>query len=138
MKKKKKEKKEKEPQALSSYVSCGPLVKISSKTHVICAVYAQIAVRTSFAQICPRSRPIFPVFVEDQIPTTSNQKTLESNRVCRARHNHEINAFRERSRRIRIKVKMHSSCEIEYFVETHLCKLCVILRSRVLRVVCPH
>ena len=24
------------------------------------------------------------------------------------------------------------------FVETHLCKLCVILRSRVLRVVCPH
>ena len=62
-------------QALSSYVSCGPFVKISSKTHVICAVYAQIAVHTSFAQICPRSRPIFPVFVEDRIPTTSNQKT---------------------------------------------------------------
>ena len=98
MRKNKKTKKER--QALSSYVSCGPLVKISSKTHVICAVYAQIAVRTSFAQICPRSRPIFPVFVEDRIPTTSNQKTLESNRVCRARHNHEINAFRERSRRI--------------------------------------
>ena len=37
-----------------------------------------------------------------------------------------------------IKTKIHSSCEIEYFVETHLCKLCVILRSRVLRVVCPH
>ena len=36
------------------------------------------------------------------------------------------------------KIKIHSSCEIEYFVETHLCKLCVILRSRVLRVVCPH
>ena len=35
------------------------------------------------------------------------------------------------------KIKIHSSCEIEYFVETHLCKLCVILRSRVLRVVCP-
>lgn len=98
MRKNKKTKKDR--QALSSYVSCGPLVKISSKTHVICAVYAQIAVRTSFAQICPRSRPIFPVFVEDRIPTTSNQKTLESNRVCRARHNHEINAFRERSRRI--------------------------------------
>ena len=82
-------------------MSCGPLVKISSKTHtsMICAVCAQIAVRTRFAQICPRS-PIFPVFVEDRIPTTSNQKTLESNRVCRARHNHEINAFRERSRRI--------------------------------------
>ena len=38
-----------------------------------------------------------------------------------------------------IKIKIHSSsCEIECFVETHLCKLCVILRSRVLRVVCPH
>ena len=37
-----------------------------------------------------------------------------------------------------IKFKVHStSCEIEDFVETHLCKLCVILRSRVLRVVCP-
>ena len=37
-----------------------------------------------------------------------------------------------------IKIKIRSSCEIKYFVETHLCKLCVILRSRVLRVVCPH
>ena len=37
-----------------------------------------------------------------------------------------------------IKIEIHSSCEIEDFVETHLCKLCVILRSRVLRVVCPH
>ena len=37
-----------------------------------------------------------------------------------------------------IKIKMHSSCEIEDFVETHLCKLCVILRSRVLLGVCPH
>ena len=35
-------------------------------------------------------------------------------------------------------MKIHSSCEIEDFVETHLCKLCVILRSRALRVVCPH
>ena len=26
-------------------------------------------------------------------------------------------------------MKTHSSCEIEDFVETHLCKLCVILRS---------
>ena len=33
-------------------------------------------------------------------------------------------------------MKIHSSCEIEDFVETHLYKLCVILRSRVLRVVC--
>ena len=37
-----------------------------------------------------------------------------------------------------LKIIIHSSCEIEYFVETHLCKLCVILRSRVLRVVSPH
>ena len=36
-----------------------------------------------------------------------------------------------------IKIKIHSSCEIEDFVETHLCKLCVILRSRALRVVWP-
>ena len=28
-----------------------------------------------------------------------------------------------------IKIKIHSSCEIEYFVETHICKLYVILRS---------
>ena len=41
-----------------------------------------------------------------------------------------------RSRVYTIKIKIHSSCEIEYIVETHLCKLCVILRSRVLRVVC--
>ena len=32
-------------------------------------------------------------------------------------------------------MKKHSSCEIEYFGETHICKLCVILRSRALRVV---
>ena len=39
--------------------------------------------------------------------------------------------------KIKIYSLVYSSCEIEYFVETHLCKLCVILRSRVLRVVCP-
>ena len=50
------------------------------------------------------------------------------------------------SRRLRFrssitKTKIHSSREIEDFVETHLCKLCVVLRSRVLRVVvteCQH
>ena len=26
-----------------------------------------------------------------------------------------------------IKIKIHSSCDIEYFVETHLCKLCVYI-----------
>ena len=36
------------------------------------------------------------------------------------------------------KIQIQSSCEIEYFVETHVCKLCVIFQSRVLRVVCPH
>ena len=35
------------------------------------------------------------------------------------------------------RIKIHSSSEIEDFVETHLCKLCVILRSRVLLGVCP-
>ena len=35
-------------------------------------------------------------------------------------------------------IKIHSECEIEDFVETHLCKLCVMLRSRVLLGVCPH
>ena len=29
-------------------------------------------------------------------------------------------------------MKIHSSCDIEDFVETHLCKLCVILRSRLI------
>ena len=33
-------------------------------------------------------------------------------------------------------MKIHSSCEIEYFVETHLCKLCVILRSRLIKDIC--
>ena len=28
------------------------------------------------------------------------------------------------------KIKLHSSCEIEDFNETHLCQQCVILRSR--------
>ena len=39
-----------------------------------------------------------------------------------------------------IKITLHStSCEIEDFVGTHLCKLCVILRSRVLLGgVCPY
>ena len=35
-----------------------------------------------------------------------------------------------------INIHIRSSCEIEYFVDNHLCKLYVILRSRVLRVVC--
>ena len=34
------------------------------------------------------------------------------------------------------KLKIHPICEIKDFVEIHLRKLCVILRSRVLRVVC--
>ena len=34
--------------------------------------------------------------------------------------------------------KKHRVCEIEYLVETHLDKLCVILRSRVSLGVCPH
>ena len=38
--------------------------------------------------------------------------------------------------RILTIIKIRSSCEMEDFVETHLCKLCVILRSRVYRWVC--
>ena len=38
-----------------------------------------------------------------------------------------------------IKIKIHSSAvRSKIFVETRLCNLCVIHRSRVLRVVCPH
>ena len=33
---------------------------------------------------------------------------------------------------------LHSSCEVEDFVETHLCNLCVIIRSRVLLGVCSN
>ena len=36
-----------------------------------------------------------------------------------------------------INIKKHSRREIEDFVQTHLCKLCVILQSRVLLGVCP-
>ena len=39
------------------------------------------------------------------------------------------------TRRMTIKIQIHSSCEIEDSVETDICKQFVILRSRVLRVV---
>ena len=60
------------------------------------SLYAPVSLKSAQDLV----RYLFPVFVEDRIPTTSNQKTLESNSVCRARHNHDINSFRERSRRI--------------------------------------
>ena len=37
-----------------------------------------------------------------------------------------------------LKIYLHSSCEIENFVETHIRKLCVILLSRLLLGVCPY
>ena len=61
--------------------------------------------------------------------TTAAAGSHQSSIWCNERTRHAIHI---------IKIKIHSSCEIEYFVETHLCNLCVILRSRVLRVVCPH
>ena len=48
------------------------------------------------------------------------------------------NSTKKKGENYIIKIKIHSSCEIEDVVETHPCELCVILRSRVLRVVCPH
>ena len=36
-----------------------------------------------------------------------------------------------------LKLIIHSSCELEDLVETHIRKLCVILRSRVSRVLSP-
>ena len=35
-----------------------------------------------------------------------------------------------------MKIKIHSNCEIEDFADTYLCKLCVILRSRIFLGVC--
>ena len=64
------------------------------------------------------------------------------NLISQPKHVHDFEGIRLRNRTNSslyiIKIKIHSSCEIEDFVETHLCKLCVILRSRALRVVCPH
>ena len=38
-----------------------------------------------------------------------------------------------------IKIKIiHSICEIEDSVETHICKLCMTRSTRVLLGVCPH
>ena len=37
-----------------------------------------------------------------------------------------------------VKMNIHTTSEVGDFVQTHFCKLCGILRSRVLRVVCPH
>ena len=37
-----------------------------------------------------------------------------------------------------VKIEIHSSCEAGDFVETHLYKLCVILRSPVLLGLCHH
>ena len=51
----------------------------------------------------------------------------------------DVNLIRHRGDRpIYYRHKNTLSCGIEDFVETHICKLCVILRSRVLPVVCPH
>ena len=37
-----------------------------------------------------------------------------------------------------LKNNIHSSCDIEDVAKTHICKLCVMLRSRVLLGTCPH
>ena len=43
-------------------------------------------------------------------PHPTNRTTLKSNRVCRARHNHEIHAFRERSRRTMYRMYVRVQC----------------------------
>ena len=58
--------------------------------------------------------------------------------ILRQRYILQIQQLRWPCNVILKEMKIHSSCEIEDFVETHLCKLCVILRLCVLRVVCPH
>ena len=48
------------------------------------------------------------------------------NSLCHIRliSNFLISTDTTRSSLYIIKIKIHSSCEIEYFAETHLCKLC--------------
>ena len=75
-----------------------------------------------------------PQLSTSQVPRQRRSETTENTEGSSRRrwllHRHRRTSI--------IKIKIHSSCEIEYFVEIHLCKPCVILRSRVLRVVCSH
>ena len=43
---------------------------------------------------------------------------------------HTVNTRIRPSKYFIVQIEIHSSCEIEYFVKTHLCKVCVIPRSR--------
>ena len=69
-------------------------------------------------------------------PKVRAAKQNETKSGARSRIWLSATATTKSSAYIRVKIMIHSSCEVEDFFETHFCKLCVILRSRVLLGLC--